>query len=488
MKKLLTTILISTFILIVLCSCGGKNQDKSIEFSVETHINETVTNGEHKRNVKIMRLESNSKNTDKINEEICMKFKNIYNDYLENRDFFYEGLVIDYTYHVENDILSITAIADLPSEITQPLNSSSIYLDLKKDVLYSAEEYASLLGIDTQKIINDLGNTYFGSYAPKLGGIFHNGNDVILIFDTKDISPATHSFFYNYTKNTFGRIEAFHFTGFHTLKVDSKELATYTTNTTGSDGLPSVVKLAGNTVSFKNKIGREEPEYFTEFLTKYGEGIFGDVEIKKILVEEAMIDVYTDSLAWGLTDQTLFAVAVTAFGHTYEFKNPIELGSLNRTIAYFTDEYFIFSSNENKTVIITEKGAEYFENDLTEYGIYTEFFIEYDGTLAYLKRPWKYPVNYKDRYEMVLKNCLGKEEFCREYGSIKIADGAISFIPEKTMTAGEVYDLEGMLDSLYSTYEIATVNSRLFVPSGLKLSLDELLAYNAERENVKAEE
>ncbi len=480
MKKMLVIVFLSIFIT-YLCGCENKVQDKSIEFSVETYIDETVNNGDHKRNVKIMRLESNSNHADKINEEICLKFESIYNDFLGNRDFFYEGLVIDYTYHVENDILSITAIADVPSENTEPLASSSIYLDLRNDILYSAEEYAFLLEIDTKEIINDLSKRFFGSYPPKLGGIFHNGNDVIFVFDTKESSSSTHSFFYNYTKGTFGRTEAFHFTGFNTLKVDSKELATYTTNTPDSDGLPSAVKLAGNNISFRNKIGREQPIYFTEFLTKYGDGIFGDVEIKKILVEEAMIDVYTDSTAWGLTDQTLFAAAVTAFGHTYEFVNPIELGSLNRTIAYFTDEYFIFSGSEEKTVIITEKGVECFENTYDGNDLVTEFYIAYDGTLSYIKRPVNYPIDYENQSERILRNCKGKEDFCREYGHIEIIEGTVGFAAERTLTADEAYDLEGMLEELYSTYDVATVNSRLSVPGATQLSLDELLAYNAER-------
>lgn len=478
MKKLLAIILLSIFVTHI-CGC----EDKRIEFSVETHINETVSHGEYKRDVKIMRLESNSKHTDKINEEICLKFESIYNDYLENRDFFYEGMVIDYTYHVENDILSITAIADVPSENTEPLTASCIYLDLKNDILYSAEEYASLLGIDSEKIINDLSEKYFGSYPPKLGGIFHNENDVIFVLDTKDISLSRHSFFYNYTKDTFGRIEAFHFTGFHKLKVDSKELATYTTNTPSSNGLPSSVKLAGNTVSFKNKIGKEDPIYFTEFLTKYGEGIFGDVEIKKILVEEAIIDVYTDFSGRGLTDQALFAAAVTAFGHTYEFENPIELGALNRTVAYFTDEYFIFSDSEDKTVIITQNGSECFDNTY-ENDMAIQFFIEYDGSLAYIKRPIDYPIDYTEQSARILRSCKGKDDFCREYGHIEIIDGAVSLVPERTMTVNEAYDLEEMLEKLYSMYEVEYANSQLHVPVAYKLTLDELIAYNVEREST----
>ena len=478
MKKTLTILLLSVF-LILLCGCDAEKKDKNIEFSVETHIEENVTNGDHKRNVKIMRLDSNSKHTDRINEEICLKFKSIYNDFLEKRDFFYEGLVIDYTYHVENDILSITAIADVPAEYTVPLAASSIYLDLKKDVLYSAEEYAALLGIDSQKIIKELSNNYSISYLPKLGGIFHHQNDVIFVFDTKELSPSGHSFLYNHTKGTFGQIEGFHFPGFELLKLNSKKLVTYRPN---DSELPYIVKLAGNTVSFKNRIGKKEPEYFTEFLAKYGEGTFGDVEIKKIIVEEAIIDVVTSTLSGNLSEYTLAATAVTAFGHTYEFENPIVLGSLNRTTAYFTDEYFIFSSNESKTVIITEKGAEYFEYNYEENDLVTEFYIEYDGTLAYLKRPEKYLVNYKDRYESVLRNCLGRDEFCREYGRIEITDGTLNFIPERTVTADEAYDLEKMLSSLYETYDTTTVNSTLSVSGIAPLSLDELIKCNLERE------
>ncbi len=484
MKKLLAFIMLSIFI-VLLCGCESKLQDKNIEFSVEIHIDETVNNGDHKRNVKIARLESNSEHTVKINEEICLKFEKVYNDYLENRDFFYEGLVIDYTYHVENDILSITAIADVPSEITQPLISSSIYLDLKKDVLYSPEEYASILEIDTQKIINDLGNTYFGSYPPKLGGIFHHKNDVMLVFDTKEISLWGHSFFYNQTKGTFGQVEALHFPGFFDLKISSKELITYVQS---YKEVPYSVKLVKNTISFKNKTGQCKPEYFTEFLTKYGEGIFGNVEIKKILVEEAIIDVFTEIKSGSSTDKSLYATAVTAFGHTYVLEHPVELGRLTGNIVYFDGDYFVFSDNQAKTVIITEKGAECFENTYDENDLVTEFFIEYDGSLAYIKRPYNYPIDYKDQPERILKNCKGKDDFCREYGKIKITDGDVEFIPEKILIVSETYDLEGLLAELYSSYDVATANSRLFVSSASKLSLDELLAYNIQRSNADVKE
>ena len=104
----------------------------------------------------------------------------------------------------------------------------------------------------------------------------------------------------------------------------------------------------------------------------------GNVEIKKILVEEAIIDVFTEIKSGSSTDKSLYATAVTAFGHTYVLEHPVELGRLTGNIVYFDGDYFVFSDNQAKTVIITEKGVECFENTYDENDLVTEFFIEYE--------------------------------------------------------------------------------------------------------------
>ncbi|MBQ8208701.1 MAG: hypothetical protein IJZ89_08210 [Clostridia bacterium] len=472
-------------ILLLFCGCRAKQ----VSFCVVKNTDESINDGEHSRYVRLISLETDSKNAAKINEAISEKFTEVYNEYMNRETDISERLVIDYTYSENNGILSVTCIADIPNDEINPLLTASIYLDIESDRLYSSEEYSEILGIDinsvAEKVSESLKNEKKTDVLPTIDGIFHHNGDVIFILQV-EVEDSTNPFtlFYNYTKDTFGQASGLAFSGFDALKTDAKELNFY--GSTRPSVYPSKVTVAGNTVSFKNTIGNGEPVSWQNFFTCYEAGLYGELDISTVTVEEARFDVFSEE--YNLSPQTkqksVFASSVSAFGNTFTFEAPIELYGNSTTLAYMTNDCFFFSKS-GQTVILTESGAVHFDNyaypetENEQDEIKTQFFIEYDGKLSYIKRPRRYPVAYEDQCEYILRYCRGKDEMCREYGSVEISENGINLVPEKTVTAAEAYDLEGMLEYLYGSYDESTVNGRLFIPC--KMSLEELLAYNAKR-------
>ena len=142
-----------------------------------------------------------------------------------------------------------------------------------------------------------------------------------------------------------------------------------------------------------------------------------------------------------------------------------------RDYMLFADGVYIFahlfSGEIGSTWCISENGI--YENYTADNNTVLVFSLSNDGTLCYEQWAAKYyhPVYIFDN----LERCVGRDEFCYAYGTVKFSDDGPVFTPERTFTAGEKYDLEKEFDDCQS-HNVIDENIT---------SLDELIAQNAKK-------
>lgn len=217
MKKIVFSLL-TAVLLLCTASCGAKK----IEYSFEKAVDEHITDGEYNRDVSIFKIKTNSQHEEEINEVIYSVFKAKLDDYLDGAAIDWQHLVIDTTRAEKDDVLCITVIANMPhATYIAPVYSESIYLDLKKDTLYSFEEYAEKSGIDITKAKDEVALTYAAD-SFDFEGVFYRGDDIFLIVQIESLNEngvdTYSSAFYNYTTGEIIHGSSSHFLGFDSIE------------------------------------------------------------------------------------------------------------------------------------------------------------------------------------------------------------------------------------------------------------------------------
>ena len=190
-----------------------------------------------------------------------------------------------------------------------------------------------------------------------------------------------------------------------------------------------------------------------------------------------------------------YAISVSAYGYEKIFDTPVQLYGNFLIKIFQTDKAFVISKSTGEigdTWIFTEDGIfenlqlyEGYENSIDTSSsswyngsVFTYVYRE-DGKLGYERRPRKYLRTqvFIDQ----IRYCVSLDEIAMEEGYVTFVDGAPVYYPEKTHTANEVYDIEGIFNDWYTrvttdeniTDDYFTLNE---IPK--VSSLEELLAYN----------
>ncbi|MBE6541134.1 MAG: hypothetical protein E7672_01660 [Ruminococcaceae bacterium] len=131
------------------CSYDSKSNVK--DYTINVLVDENVSDNEHNRNIHIIEVDLNSKHKDEINEKISNFYMDQYNYYLStgSNDFHYQ--LIDTTYTVKNNILSVTGISRYSATSIPDCKVQTVFYDLANDRLFTIEEYIEAVGIDMDK-------------------------------------------------------------------------------------------------------------------------------------------------------------------------------------------------------------------------------------------------------------------------------------------------------------------------------------------------
>ena len=235
-------------------------------------------------------------------------------------------------------------------------------------------------------------------------------------------------------------------------------------------------------------------ESSVDFIGKRTEFVFGELTV----VAQNIIYEYDPY-------ETRFVIeSFSVFGQTFnlsdsQYDSSLSDGVIERNAGLnliLTDDVFVYSKTRSPLgyyLIITEDtvyeyanlteilpGSEEAKNNPTWYNdrIY-RFDIDESGRLWYICQPRKY-LQTQQFFDQI-RYCVSLDEIAMEEGYVTFVDGAPVYYPEKTHTANEVYDIEGIFNDWYTrvttdeniTDDYFTLNE---IPK--VSSLEELLAYN----------
>lgn len=207
-------------------------------------------------------------------------------------------------------------------------------------------------------------------------------------------------------------------------------------------------------------------------------------------------------------NDTYFVIETfSVFGQTFnlydsKYDSSFSSGLIGDDVKYallLTDEVFLYSKTAGDVgyyLIITENNVYEYEdtkvilpdseearNNPTWYNDWVHrYYIDDADRLCYISQPRKYLEN-ESIYEQ-LRYCVALDELAWEEGYVTFENGSPVHNFEKSYTAGEIYDVDGIFNSWYNwvstdesvTDEYYTSNS---IPK--VTTLDELLYYNSRR-------
>ena len=265
-----------------------------------------------------------------------------------------------------------------------------------------------------------------------------------------------------------------------------------------------VLSAANGSIHFSlDKDDRIDVAQFLETLEKMGRikeyterditFVFGDVVL--VARSEALPEPDPDSVeqrsAW-------YAVrSVSAFGRTFEVERGkyFDKGTLADGVIEVNALFELFRadgavvyekrvSDFGLAVVITPSGVTEIYNSTdapcneaaatpTWYNDPIVWFgVDEDGRLTYTRTPRKYA--FDQSLDLELRYCTGRDEFAREEGIVTFDGAKIAYVPERTYTAGEVFDL----DDLFADWRrnLGSFDEELKEYA----TLDELISYNRE--------
>ena len=205
-------------------------------------------------------------------------------------------------------------------------------------------------------------------------------------------------------------------------------------------------------------------------------------------------------------NDTYFVIETfTVFGQTFnlydsKYDSSFSSGLIGENVKYtllLTDEVFLYSktvSDVGYYLIITEDSIYEYEdtkvilpdseeakNNPTWYNdrVY-RYYIDDNDRLCYINQPRKY-LESQEFFQQI-RYCVALDELAWEEGFVTIEKGSPVHHFEKSYTAGEIYDIEGIFNDWYTWVTTdENVTDDYFILNGIPkvTSLDELLYYNS---------
>lgn len=185
MKK---TFFILAALLVCLASCGRKT-----EYSFNIVADERVLGDGYDRDVKIVELVSTSKHTDEINETITDRAMFYYKMQMSGSMSVGDEICTlydDATWAEKDGILCIMSMQRMNLHYSSPACMQSIYLNLKEDKLYTAEEYLIAIGMDVEDILSDYVNacdvdSVGDVVSSAVKGVFWQDETMVLVLELR---------------------------------------------------------------------------------------------------------------------------------------------------------------------------------------------------------------------------------------------------------------------------------------------------------------
>ena len=145
----------------------------------------------------------------------------------------------------------------------------------------------------------------------------------------------------------------------------------------------------------------------------------------------------------------LFLNAVTAFGHTLTFDEPMQIIGNWGFDFFVADGVLVIgrtSYGYGAFDLITADGMFRGERDSAVTGDTLSLFRGEDGSLRYTRHTrYPHPADLAQVRFAALDEVISPDDFLRETGHAAIVDGTLVLMPGETLTIGEVYDLEAEL-------------------------------------------
>ncbi|MCQ2456915.1 MAG: hypothetical protein MJ096_06125 [Clostridia bacterium] len=245
----------------------------------------------------------------------------------------------------------------------------------------------------------------------------------------------------------------------------------------------------------------EEAHALFDFISEVQTGGEANRDMKEIIIGNGTLAISVEANPRE-GDDPAFIVTVTsvsAYGRTKVFDEPRTLVGNFLTYIYQTDEAFVMAQTNSEGLGAINIFAESGEYEIMSYEktaglpeeerkdvLLTGICDRDDGKLGYIKIPQKY-TNHQYYYSE-LTYVVSRSEFAKEEGYIDLSGGEMVFVPTKTYTVSELFDLDADFaavleyvadhpDDIYVTKN----GVRLFNNIPVTDTLDELFAYNAER-------
>lgn len=487
--------IIGAFILMLLAALatGCFAEQKRVTYTVETYRSENVKDSEHSRSIEMLKLETSSKHGNEINIELNDKFDSMIEEYLGGEPNERAHLLIASSCFEKDGVLCAAVVAEPWQPAIRPLVTSSIYLDLDQDLLYTTDTYLEKIGIDKAELLETLSEKiaeYYGhgEYETDIENAFYTAGELFLVLQITDLDGVRAEFtaFYNYDKKSFHFYRDVAFQGFEYLE----EYIEYCVkeDDVHDPADESTYIIEGERVIFTQYEGYEYPIGWETFLQAYERGDLGDIKISELAVGEAVLSVDVKHSEKSHKKYAVYITSVTAFEQTYTFEEPLYLlDSYMKAFwggKYFN--YFLFFHGYygvGETVVFTSAGVAHLDTtvdgdvDSFEHSddMITEFYLGNDGELGYTKTYRKYRRGDVDRKAGILRYCLGEDEFYREQGRVtNLSEGELGYFVEKTESVGEVHDIESYFRELHAAWR------QDFAKMGLPEveTVDALIEYN----------
>ena len=138
------------------------------------------------------------------------------------------------------------------------------------------------------------------------------------------------------------------------------------------------------------------------------------------------------------------------------------LGHQTDVYIFYNGGYFLFSGYEGE--------YDFWGNRTDSYNVSEITFYEEDNILYYHRIPQKSYKNVDQVRGIILEKCVSRNEFYKEFGTVEVIDGNITFSPIKSYTLDELIDLE-------NEYSLWKETAKGHIPEGL--TLDEYLEWNS---------
>ena len=270
--------------------------------------------------------------------------------------------------------------------------------------------------------------------------------------------------------------------------------------------IDGVLGRRDGTVFFGTMLSAKDLEKFMAALYKLADEIEMNIDVTEFVFGEASMRV-----RFLLADEDYFTngscmtESVSAFGHTKVYTEPTELFGNVLPFICQTDGIFAFgdlhiSGDLHRKVeygnftVITKEGVFEIENPtepLTVDSAAKDYnagmtVLKYrdDGKIGYERSPRKFV--FLQSVGGDLSRLVSRDEFARETGYIVPGEDGLDYVPEKTYTADEVFDLDGMYEEVLNCAEafpddIRTGDDGVKTLGGIALfdSVDGLIEYNA---------